>query len=186
MTGLHALWFPILLSAVAVFMLSSLVHMVLPWHKGDYPKMPREDEVMAALRQFNLPAGDYMAPRPDSMADMKSPEFIAKAKQGPRFVMTIMPPGTFGMGKQLGQWFAYALLVSLFAGYVASRALPVGAQYLHVFRFVGATAFASYALALAQLSIWYNRSWRITITSGLDGLLYALVTAGLFGWLWPR
>ena len=186
MTGLHALWLPIVLSAVAVFILSSVIHMMLPWHKGDFAKLPNEDGVMSALRQFNLAPGDYMAPRPASMADMKSDAFKAKAAAGPRFVMTIMPGGDLGMGKQLASWFVYSLVVSVFSGYVAGRALPVGAPYLHVFRFAGVMAFAGYALALSQLSIWYARSWRITITSSIDGLIYALFTAGLFGWLWPR
>ena len=46
--------------------------------------------------------------------------------------------------------------------------------------------FSPYAVALWQLSIWYGRSWRITIMYTLDGLIYALLTAGVFGWLWPR
>ncbi|MBI3567254.1 MAG: hypothetical protein HY084_03495 [Gemmatimonadetes bacterium] len=185
MTGLHALWLPIVLSAVVVFVLSSVIHMMMPWHKGDYAKVPNEDEAMNAVRAMNLAPGDYMAPRPSSMEDMKSAAFTEKAKRGPRFVMTVMP-GYTGMGQQLGQWFVYTLVVSAFAAYVAGRALAVGAPYLHVFRFTGAMAFASYALALAQLSIWYGRSWRITITTAFDGLLYALFTAGIFGWLWPR
>lgn len=186
MPGLHALWLPIVLSAVAVFLLSSVIHMMLPWHKGDFAKLPNEDGVMSALRPFNLPPGDYMAPRPASMDDMKSDAFKAKAAAGPRFVMTIMPGGDLGMGKQFVLWFLSALVVSVFSAYVAGRALPFGATYLQVFRFAGVMAFAGYALALSQLSIWYARSWRITITSSIDGLIYALFTAGVFGWLWPR
>lgn len=186
MTGLHALWLPIVLSAVAVFIVSSIIHMMLPWHKNDFGKLPNEDGVMSALRQFNLPAGDYMAPRASSMADLKSDAFKAKAAAGPRVVMTVLPGGDLGMSKQLTSWFVYSLVVSVFSGYVASRALPVGATYLQVFRFAGVMAFAGYALALSQLSIWWGRSWRITITSSIDGLIYALFTAGVFGWLWPR
>ena len=37
MVGLAALWLPILLSAVIVFVASSLIHMVSGWHKSDYP-----------------------------------------------------------------------------------------------------------------------------------------------------
>ncbi len=186
MTGLHALWLPIVLSAVAVFVLSSLVHMVLPWHKSDYRTLEREADVMSALRPFNLSAGDYMAPRPSSMADMKSPEFQAKAKQGPRFILTMLPPGDFGMASQLATWFVYSLVIWTLAAYVAGRALPPGASYLEVFRFAGVTTFSCYAMALPQTSIWYGRAWRITLASAADGLLYALFTAGIFGWLWPR
>jgi hypothetical protein len=48
MTGLSALWLPILLSAAAGFVASSLIHMASPWHKSDYPKMANEERVMDA------------------------------------------------------------------------------------------------------------------------------------------
>ncbi|HEY4658077.1 MAG TPA: hypothetical protein VIH11_01070 [Gemmatimonadaceae bacterium] len=186
MTGLSALWLPILLSAVFVFVASSLIHMVTPWHKGDYAKLPREDDVMNALRPFAIPPGDYMMPRPADMKDMKSPAFAEKLKAGPVGMMTVMPSGPMAMGSSLVLWFLYALVIGVFAGYVAGRASPLGADYLRVFRFAGVAAFLGYAGALAQFSIWYHRSWSTTIKSMIDGLLYALLTAGTFGWLWPR
>jgi hypothetical protein len=100
--------------------------------------------------------------------------------------MTIRKNGNHGMREQLVTWFIYCLVVGVFAGYVAGRALPPGSDYLHVFRFAGVTAFVAYAMALPQLSIWYYRGWRITLTSMFDGLIYALLTAGAFGWLWPK
>jgi hypothetical protein len=90
------------------------------------------------------------------------------------------------MGKSLALWFVYVIVVSTVAGYVAGAALPPGTRYLSVFRFAGTVAFASYALALPQHSIWYRRSWSTTFKSVFDGLIYALVTAGAFGWLWPK
>jgi hypothetical protein len=90
------------------------------------------------------------------------------------------------MGLSLLFWFLYSLAVGKIAAYIASLSLPVGAGFLPVFRVVGAAAFAGYSLALLQQSIWYRRSWRTTILSMCDGLLYALLTAALFGWLWPR
>jgi hypothetical protein len=185
MTGLASLWLPILLSAVLVFVVSSIIHMVLPWHKSDYPKMASEDKVMDALRPLAIPPGDYMVPRPATRSDMRSPEFIEKMKKGPVMVMTVMP-GAMAMGKNLTQWFVYCVVVGVFAGYVAGRALPPGTPYLQVFRFVGTTAFIGYTLALWQMSIWYYRAWSTTIKATFDGLIYALLTAGTFGWLWPR
>jgi hypothetical protein len=186
MTGLDALWIPIVLSAVIAFVVSSVIHMMSPWHKSDYPKLPNQDAIMDALRPFAIPPGDYMLPRPNDMNDMKSAEFIAKVNKGPKVVMTVMQPGTTGMGKNLAGWFVYLLAVDVFAAYVAGRALPHGADYLHVFRFVGVTAFLGFSAALWQLAIWYSRSVNITIKSSIDGLIYALLTAGTFGWLWPR
>ena len=186
MVALSALLVPILLSAILVFLASSLVHMVLPWHKGDYPKMPNEDQVMDALRSLRIPPGDYMVPRANDMNHMKSPEFKAKFEKGPVFMMTMMPVGPMNMGPQLFQWFIYVVVVSIFAGYIAGHALGKGETYLHVFRFAGATAFCCYAMAYWPMSIWYRRAWRITITSTTDALLYAGLTAGAFGWLWPK
>ncbi len=186
MTGLAALWVPILLSAVIVFVVSSLIHMASPWHKSDYPKLPNEDRVMDVLRPLAIPPGDYMMPRPSSRQEMRSPQFAEKFKKGPVMMFTVWPGGSMSMGRQLVQWFLYAVIVGIFAAYVAGRALPPGAEYLHVFRFAGVTAFIGYALALWQMSIWYRRAWLTTIKATVDGLIYALLTAGTFGWLWPR
>jgi hypothetical protein len=186
MISLTALWLPILLSAVIVFVVSSIIHMVLPWHKGDYPKVANEDKLMDAVRPLAIAPGDYMVPRPASMQDMKSPEFAEKMKKGPVMMLTVFPSGPTSMGRNLGMWFVYLLVISTFAAYIASRALPMGAHYLQVFRFAGATAFIGYAAALWQMSIWYRRAWSITIKSTIDGLIYGMLTAGTFGWLWPR
>ena len=186
MTGLHALWLPILLSAVFVFLASSVIHMASPWHKGDYPKIPNEDKVLDALRPLAIPPGDYMVPRPSSREEVRSPEFAAKLRQGPVMMLTVLPNGPFSMGRNLGLWFAYCVVVEIFAAYIAGRALSTGAPYLHAFRFAGATAFVGYSLALWQMSIWYRRSWCTTARSTVDGLIYAGITALTFGWLWPR
>ena len=186
MIVLSALWLPILLSAVIVFVVSSIIHMATPWHKSDYPKVPNEDKVMDALRPFNIPPGDYMMPRPASVQDMKSPEFLDKRNKGPVMMFTVMPGGSVSMGKNLVQWFLYSVVVGIFAAYIAGRALPAGAHYLQVFRFVSVTAFMGYSVALWQFSIWYRRAWGTTIRSTIDGLIYALLTAGVFGWLWPH
>lgn len=186
MTELSPLWLPILLSAVVVFIVSSIIHMLSPWHKNDYKIIPEEDKVLDALRTFNIPPGDYMAPMASSMEDMKSPEFAEKMKKGPIVIVTVKPNGMWKMGPTMFLWFLYSVVVGFFAAYIASRALPLGADYLQVFRFVGASAFMGYSFALWQMTIWYGRSWSTTIKSTIDGLLYALLTAGVFGWLWPR
>src|SRR5450759_824171 len=186
MTALHLLWLPILLSSVIVFIVSSIIHMLSPWHKSDYPKLVEEDKLMDALRPLNIPPGDYMIPRPSSRQDMRSPEFMEKMKKGPVMVFTIWAHGQTQMGMTFVLWFLYSAIVGLFAAYVTGRALPFGQTYLHVFRFAGATAFLGYSAALWQLSIWYHRAWSTTIKATIDGLIYALLTAGVFGWLWPR
>jgi hypothetical protein len=185
MVSLTSLWLPIILSAVFVFVVSSVIHMFLNWHKNDVTGVPDEDGVRRALGPMNIPPGDYMVPFAGSMEAMKSPEFTEKLKQGPVIHMTVMRNGPFSMNKSLIQWFVYCVVVSIFAAYVASRALAAGADYLAVFRFAGVTAFAAYSLALVQGSIWWAKKWSATIKSVVDGLIYAAFTAGTFGWLWP-
>ena len=186
MVPLMSLWIPILLSAVVVFLVSSVIHMVLSYHRSDFADLANEDDVMAALRKTGISPGDYLIPRASSPKAMKSPEFIEKMKKGPVVLLTVMPSGAPAMGAQLAQWFAYSVVVGIFAAYIAGRALGPGAHYLAVFRFAGCSAFLGYALALWQNSIWYKRAWSATLKSTIDGLVYALLTAGIFGWLWPR
>jgi hypothetical protein len=186
MTELSSLVLPMVLSAVFVFIASSIIHMVSPWHKGDYPKIPNEDRAREVLRALAIPPGDYMIPRPSSRADLRSPEFAAKIHTGPVVILTVMPNGPMPMLRNMGLWLAYCLAVSLFAAYIAGRALAPGVEYLEVFRFAGATAFIGYAVALWQMSIWYRRAWMTTLKATIDGLIYACLTAGTMGWLWPR
>jgi len=186
MIGIATLWLPILLSAVVVFVASSVIHMMTPWHKGEYPAVPNQDEVMKALRPFGIPPGEYAMPRCESMKEMQDPAFIEKQTLGPQMFMTVLPNGPLGMGKQLAGWFLYSVVIGIFAAYVVTRALGPGASYLEVFRFVGVTAFCSYSLGLWQFRIWYHRSLETTVKSTIDGLLYACLTAGVFGWLWPQ
>jgi hypothetical protein len=186
MVPVMSLWIPIVLSAVVVFVASSIMHMVLPYHRGDLRKVPKENEVMEALRTFNIPPGDYGMPLAGSMSGMKDPEFVKKMSAGPVIFMTVVPSGPPTMGLTLVLWFFYSVVVSVFAAYIAGRALGPGAEYLQVFRFAGCTAFIAYSLALLQHSIWYKRNWGTTLKSMFDGLVYGLLTAGMFGWLWPR
>lgn len=187
MTPLASLWLPIVLSGIFVFILSSVLHMVLTsWHRSDFVHLTNQDAVMNAVRGLNLAPGDYMVPHPTSSEGIKSTEFTERVRKGPRMVFTILPAGQFSMGRPLALWFLYDLVVSFFAAYIASRAVPPGTSYLQVFRFAGATAFIGYSLALWQSVIWYGRSTSTTVKLTIDGLLFALVTAGTFGWLWPR
>jgi hypothetical protein len=186
MTPMTALWLPILLSSVFVFIVSSIIHMASPWHKTDYPKMPNEDAVMDALRPLAIPPGDYFFPRPESMADMKTEQFKAKRARGPVVMMTVMPSGQVGMGRELVLWFLFSVVVSIFAAYICAHALLPGAPYRAVFRFAGLTSFIGYSMALWPMSIWYRRAWTSTIKATVDALIYGGLTAGTFGWLWPR
>lgn len=185
MVTVLSLWLPILVAGVFVFIVSSIMHMLLTYHNSDFTGVPAEDEVRSALRQFSIPPGDYFIPYASDNKERNTEEFKAKTEEGPVAVMTVLPNGMGNMTSSLIQWFVYCVIVSVFAAYIAGRAVGPGGDYLEVFRFAGCTAFVGYSLALAQNSIWFKKSWSATLKSMFDGLVYGLVTGGTFGWLWP-
>lgn len=186
MVGLTSLWLPVLLSAVFVFLASCVVHMVLRYHRTNYTKMPGEDEVRAAMLKAGVGPGNYHIPHAESLAAVREPDMMQKFEDGPVGLLNVRPSGPPGMGKSLLQWFVYSLFASLFIAYVTGLAAGKGADYRLVFRIAGAVGFLTYAGAAPIEAIWKSRKWSTTAKELLDGLIYGLVTAGTFGWLWPR
>ena len=114
MVPVMSLWLPILLSAVIVFVASSVIHMALGYHRGDYKKLPDEDGVTDALRKFAIPPGDYLFPYGGSPKAMKEPAFREKWNKGPVGLMTVIPSRPPTMGKSLVSWFIYCVVVGIF------------------------------------------------------------------------
>ncbi len=185
MEFLTELWLPILLAAVFVFVASSIIHMALPFHKADCKKLPGEEALLAAMRSQGVAPGQYVFPRPGSMKEMSSPEMVAKYQQGPVGFLNVVRSGAPGMGKNLVQWFCFSLLVGVFVAYLAWHALGPGADYLQVFRIAGVGAILGYAAGIVPNAIWKGEGWGVTFKFVVDGVIYGLVTAGTFGWLWP-
>lgn len=184
--SLMGLWLPILVSAVLVFVASSVLHMVIRWHKHDYAKLPDEDTIVEALRNSGAATGEYLFPCADDPTEMKpTPELMEKWKRGPAGTIRIYPAGQINMGKNLLNWFLYCIVVGLFAGYVGGITLGAGADYMLVFQVVCTAAFMGYAGSIWQDVIWAGARPANAIRSIVDGLIYALLTGGVFGWLWP-
>ena len=186
MAFLVALWLPIVLSAIIVFIASSIMHNVLKYHQSDYRKLPEEDKVLETLRGAGLTRGLYIFPHCLSHKDMKTPAMLEKYKLGPVGTMTVFPSGEVRIGKFLGLWFGYLLIIGIFVAYLVAHTVPFGANYRAVFRVVGTTAFLAYGLGQLSNGIWKGESWGAVMKEVVDGLVYGLLTAGTFGWLWPR
>jgi hypothetical protein len=186
MVGLGALWLPILLSSVVVFIASSLIHMALKYHATDFSGMPGEAAVAEAMRRQGVGPGNYMIPHCGSHAEARTPENLKRFEDGPVGVFMIAPRGMPNMGRHLTLWFLYTVAIGFMVAYVASRTLAPGAEYLTVFRLVGTVAFLAYAGSEPVQSIWKFVHWSTTAKLVLDGLIYGLLTAGVFGWLWPN
>ncbi|MHB8405487.1 MAG: hypothetical protein ACYDCJ_08705 [Gammaproteobacteria bacterium] len=186
MISLAHLWLPILLSAVGVFIASSILHMVLKfWHMPDYHGFLNENEVAAAIRKGNPAPGMYMLPM-CKMEDMKKPETQEKFKQGPVGMLFLRPAGAPGMAKNLVQWFVFCLLVSYFCAYLAGSTLAGGTDGMQVFRVVGTAGIMAYAFGSLPMGIWYGQPWKAVAKDVIDGLIYGLATAAIFAWLWPK
>lgn len=179
------LWIPILASVVLVFIASSIIHMVLKTHHRDFSKLPGEERILDAIRAQGVPPGAYMFPYCSDMKEMGSDETRAKFDRGPVGMMTVLPNGMPNMGKSLGLWVIYLLLVSIFVAYIAAAALPPGVGYLTVFRTAGAAVFLPFVIANMPASIWYGQPWPTTIRFGIDGVVYSLLVAGTFAGFWP-
>jgi len=186
MVTLPELWLPILLSAVGVFFTSSLIHMVLKYHRSDYTPIPNEDEVMEAMRRENIRPGYYYLPYAVDPNDLAKPEVKAKFEKGPVAFVTVLPSGAPSMAKPLVSWLIYCVVVALIVAYLTGRTAGASADYLHVFRIAGTSAFLAHSGSAATESIWKGMPWSVTAKHMFDGLLYALVTAGIFGALWPH
>ncbi len=186
MISLDQLWIPIVLSAVLVFAASSLIHMVFKWHNSDYHKLANEDEVRAVIRKANPAPGQYVMPYCADPKEMGKPEMVEKFKEGPDGFLVLMKPAAPSMGKPLALWFLLNVLISLAAGYLASRTVPEGASFLAVCRTVGIVTFLAYAGGSVSQAIWMGKQPSSAAKEVLDAFIYGLLSAVAFGWLWPR
>jgi hypothetical protein len=186
MPSLDQIWMPIVLAAVLVFVMSSLIHMVFKWHNSDYHGFSNEDEIRAAIRKGSPAPGQYMLPYCADPKEMAKPEMLKKWEEGPNAFVILTTPHKPNMGKALGLWFLLALVIAALSGYLASRTVPIGASFLAVARVVSITTFLAYAGGSVSNMIWMGRTPGATIKEVIDAFLYGLVTAGAFGWLWPR
>jgi hypothetical protein len=177
---------PIVLSAFAVFLVSFLLWGVLPWHKGDWKFLDREDVLMNALRDLGLSRGQYTWPQAATRPPKSwSEDEARKVRDGPLGSIVLWGKGPVSMGKSLALWFVYLLIISWVIAYVAGRTLTPGAEYLAVFRVTATVGVLAYAGARPSDSIFFFHSWSSTFKNIIDGVIYGFLTAGFFSWLWP-
>jgi len=185
MMSFSHLWLPIIASAVAVFVVSALLHMLFTYHNSDYKAFSNEDEVRAAINKGGAKAGQYLLPYCSGMKAMQEPAMVQKMKEGPDGFVLLRTPGAPTMGPALGQWFVLTLVISYIVAYVAGRTVAPGTDHMAVFRIVGTVAFLGYAGSQAQEAIWRCVPWPSVVKTIMDGLVYALVTGAIFAWTWP-
>jgi hypothetical protein len=181
-TPLPTLLLPIFLSAVFVFIASFILWMALPfWHRKDYVKLAEESTVVGALRA--AASGQYVVPHMDW--NKMTPEQRAEAHKGPMALLIVRNPNEFSFAKTLVSYFIYMFVVMIFIGYLAGIAMPPGTHYMRVFRIVGTAGVLAFSFNTIADSIWYGKPWSVTWKNIIDGVIFGLLAAGTFGWLWP-
>jgi len=180
-----SLWLPVIVSAVVVFFASSILHMVLKYHRSDHKPLPNDAAVREALAKGNPAPGIYMTPHCDDMKQLNEPATKEKFEKGPVAILAVLPKGAPTMTKSLVLWFVFCGLVSFTAAYVARHTLHPGADGLLIMRITGTVAFAAYALAEVSDSIWKGQPWSNTVKFIFDGAIYALLTGLTFRFMWP-
>lgn len=181
-----SLWLPILVAAALVWAASAVMWMVLPHHRSDYLPLPDEGPVRDALGGQTLEANQaYRVPGTMGRADMEDPEERRKWEEGPVAYIRVLPSRLPEMGRQLTLHFIYCVAVGAVVAYVAGRTLAPGTAYLAVFQITGTVAWVAYGWAFPVAAVWFGWSWSEVSKHLLDALVYGLLTAGAFGWLWP-
>ena len=183
MNTLMQLWIPILATAVFIFIASSLIHMVFKWHNSDYKKLGNEDVVRAALR--GTPPGQYSMPHCVGMKEMQSEEMKAKFIEGPIAMVTVRKNGMVNMGATLLQWFLLSLVIAALAGCLAREAYAATSDAQAAGYLVGMVSFLAYSAGSVTLGIWMAKPWGAVLKDLLDGLIYGVISACTFMWLWP-
>jgi hypothetical protein len=185
MNALLSLWLPILLAAVVVFIISSLIHMVIKWHASDYGFFTNEDAIRDAIRAANPAPGGYVIPQCKEMKNMSSPEMQKKYQEGPVGHITIVANGAPNMGKYLGLWFVWSLVIAAVAALLATRLIPLEhASAVRAAKFVGAVTFIAHGFGTMTESIWMGRPWSSSVKNILDAALYGAGSGLVFLWLW--
>ena len=186
MIALSTLWLPIVASAVAIFVLSSLVHMVFRWHNAAYHSFSNEEEVRAALQRSDPAPGEYLVPHCTDQKELRTPPMQQKFRDGPVGLVVLRARGAPVMGRSLVLWFVYTLGIAFVAGYIGSRTLAPGAPFAHVFRLIWTVSFLAFVGGSIQNAIWMGKPWASVRIDVLDGAIYAAGTGAVFASLWPH
>ncbi len=186
MVPIVALWLPILLSGVFVFVVSSIIHMALRYHRKDFAALPDEEAARATLGKQNLARGQYAIPFACEMKQMREPATLRKYEDGPVVMLTVLAKGLPRIGPRLVQWFAFSIIIAIFVAYLTGRTLATGTPPMQIFRFASTIAWLGFGGGIVWAGIWKGVPWSKVWLDVFDALVYGLCTGGAFAWFWPR
>lgn len=184
---LVSLWFPILLSAAAVWFVSTLLGMPFLHHKNDWIGLPpgQEDALIEFLRKSAIRPGNYLFPDFRTREALDSEKVRQALERGPVGHLSVWrPPLTMG-GKLAGAFLVY-LAASTLIAYLAAAALPRAATSAKVFQVVGAAGILAYCFSFIPSEIWFGAYRRTIIAGVFDGVIFGVITGAIFAWRWPQ
>lgn len=186
MDFLLSLWLPILLSAVAVWFVSTLFGMPFLHHKNDWIGLSpaEEDAFTEFLRKSGIKPGNYLFPDFRTREQMESDKVKRALDEGPIGHLSVWPP-PLTMGGKLAGTFVVYLAVSTLIAYLASAALPKGAAFAKVFQVAGTAGILASSFAFIPNAIWFGAYRRTIVLSVVDGIVFGLLTGAIFAWRWP-
>ncbi len=183
MEFLTELWLPIVVSAAIVWIASAINWTAMPHRKAEWSDLPDEEAFLSLLKQGGFKPSNYMFPccknQHEKGSDTKKPA------DGPMGFLSIWPQRR-SMGACMIGSFVLDVVIGVFVAYIAWLALQPGAEYMKVFQVVGALAFMAHTFATLGGGIWFGMSLKSMAYTVIEGLVYALLTAGAFAWLWPN
>jgi hypothetical protein len=131
-----------ILGGIAMFVWTSIAHMVLPLGEAGVQELPNEAAVVEALHtNLGDHRGLYIFPGsglgPDASADAKREamkQMDAKVKTSPSGILMYHPHRAFSLGKLLGVEFATEVLEAILVVFLlsATRLLTAGSRILFV------------------------------------------------------
>ncbi|MCC6425806.1 MAG: hypothetical protein IT435_03190 [Phycisphaerales bacterium] len=184
MAEFMALWLPILVSAVAVWIASAIVWMAMPHHKKDYIELPDEKGFTAFLKSQNIPAGVYGFPDCKTPEKRNSPEMKEAWQHGPMGMLYVWKT-PMSMGGKMFATFLVFLCASAGIGYLASIAITGSPEGMHVFRIVATAGTLTYCFSFIPNMIWFGAYRRTIVANIVDGIAYGVITGLVFMWMWP-
>ncbi len=185
MSAIALLWMPILVTAVLIFIASTMIHMVFKWHNADYQKLTNEDDVRAVVHASSAEPGQYMIPYCVDMKEMGGEVMMKKFNDGPVAFLTVRKNGTPAMGSTLFQWFIFTIVIASFAGWIAMSVFSGKADARAAGQMVGLISFLAYGAGSVPLGIWLGKSWGSVAKDLLDAVIYGVISWLVFAWCWP-
>ena len=201
MDFLLSLWLPILLSAAAVWIVSTIFGMPFLHHKNDWIGLPpappaphggSEDAFMDFIRTSGIKPGNYLFPDFRTREAMESEKVGKALKEGPVGHLSVWQP-PLSMGGKLAATFIVYLVVSTLIAYLASVTLPpplktAGGEggFAKVFQVVGTAGILAYSFSFIPSAIWFGAYKRAIVMSIIDGIVFGAITGAIFAWRWPH